>query len=278
MVALEENNLWGYFDRNGKEIIPFIAERSSYINSEEYISSTYTFDNMAFMDVDGILAVNTKDGGCFYDIKGNQLTYPDEFEEVRPMINGFAWVKKDGKWGVINFKHDNQIEELNSEDNVKPTENSQKETGTVKIGDGYLNVRESPSMSGKIIGKLYNGDKVTIEETSEDGKWLKIFKSDIKGYVSSNYVSKNGEKSKITMEDFRKGVKCFISKNWKSNIYYKIPSSFCYEENDCLYGEIRTEDNNSPVAGWCEVNKNTGIGKISMLDGTETTFNIKDYL
>lgn len=189
------------------------------------------------------------------------------------LLNGIMTAKEEEK-GIIFVS----IEELNSEDNVKPTENSQKETGTVKIGDGYLNVRESPSMSGKIIGKLYNGDKVTIEETSEDGKWLKISKSDIKGYVSSNYVSKNGEKSKITMEDLRKGVKCFISKNWKSNIYYKIPSNFCYEENDCFYGEIRTEDNNSPVAGWFEVNKNTGISKISMPDGTETTFNIKDYL
>lgn len=479
LIALEKNNTWGYFDSNGKEIIPFIAERSNYINCEKYISSTYTFDNMAFMDVDGVIAINTKDGGSFYDIKGNQLTNPDDFEEVRPMINGFAWVKKDGKWGVIKLKYDNQIEELNSwqtlysqylsngeykqlgtgfangetgeehtlidedakfqlayidnddipeliisggysvhiftvkdneliqlkkndnngkfswygclyyrekegmfldsyqrmgayrtpvyklqngecslqanieyyesvksgeivnqsfiidneevsldnyvnelkkwrlntyfteqypeyniendnwkilhdsdgyeitESNINiiisdinnlKSENNQQNKGTVSIEDGYLNVRESPSTKGKIIGRLYNGDEITIEETSEDGKWLKISKSDIKGYVSSNYISKNGKKTKITMEDFIKGVNCFISKNWKSNIYYKIPQSFCYEENDCFCGEIRTEDNNSPVAGWCEVNKNTGIGKISMLDGTETTFNIKDYL
>lgn len=112
LIALEKNNLWGYFDRNGKEIISFIAERSNYINCEEYISSTYTFDNMAFMDVNGVIAINTKDGGCFYDIEGNQLTSSDEFEEVRPMINGFAWVKKDGKWGVIKFD-DKAIDENN---------------------------------------------------------------------------------------------------------------------------------------------------------------------
>ena len=114
LIALEKNNIWGYFDSNGKEIIPFIAERSNYINCEKYISSTYTFDNMAFMDVDGVIAVNTKDGGCFYDINGDKLTGITDFEEVRPMINGFAWVKKDGKWGVIRLKYDNQIEELNS--------------------------------------------------------------------------------------------------------------------------------------------------------------------
>ena len=113
LIALEKNNIWGYFDSNGKEIIPFIAERSNYINCEKYISSTYTFDNMAFMDVDGVIAVNTKDGGCFYDINGDKLTGITEFEEVRPMINGFAWVKKDGKWGVIKYNREEMKEDEN---------------------------------------------------------------------------------------------------------------------------------------------------------------------
>lgn len=395
LVALEKNELWGYFDQNGKEIIPFIVKRSDYINGENFMSSTYTSDNMAFMDIDGILAVNTKDGGCFYDIKGNQLTNSKEFEEVRPMINGFAWVKKDGKWGVIKFDSfdseensedssieyieqtensikftykENSIESLSSDGTlvyttsakypifegenvkilndeiqksivleglyqedcdellkdwkelqfplptydkyeftvtynhngyisiieygannggymssiyyfytsfiydinakklvkysdffdmnekelqqlvfsysdlsssqrkfysietatltqdgmkfylsdgphakrhevtipfsdsnfIKKTNNSTSENtsaknnkGTVKIEDGYLNVRETPSTKGKIIAKLYNGDKITIEETSEDGKWYKISKGDIKGYVSKDYVKTN---------------------------------------------------------------------------------------
>lgn len=286
LVALEKNELWGYFDQNGKELIPFIAKRSDYINCENFISSTYTSDNMAFMDVDGILAVNTKDGGCFYDIKGNQLTNSKEFEEVRPMINGYAWVKKEGKWGVIKFdsfdsdenSEDISIEYIEQTENLIENTSAKNNKGTVKIEDGYLNVREIPSTKGKIIGKLYNGDEIHIEETSEDEKWLKISKGDIKGYVSSDYISKNGKKEKITMENFIKGVNCFISKNWNSNIDYKVSQNFSYEEKDYFYGEIRTENNNFPVIGWCEVNKNTGSGKISNLDGTESTFNINDYL
>ena len=286
LVALEKNELWGYFDQNGKELIPFIAKRSDYINCENFISSTYTSDNMAFMDVDGILAVNTKDGGCFYDIKGNQLTNSKEFEEVRPMINGYAWVKKEGKWGVIKFdsfdsdenSEDISIEYIEQTENLIENTSAKNNKGTVKIEDGYLNVREIPSTKGKIIGKLYNGDEIHIEETSEDEKWLKISKGDIKGYVSSDYISKNGKKEKITMENFIKGVNCFISKNSNSNIDYKVSQNFSYEEKDYFYGEIRTENNNFPVIGWCEVNKNTGSGKISNLDGTESTFNINDYL
>lgn len=277
LIALEKNKLWGYFDQNGKEIIPFIAKRSDYINNEEFIVSTYKHDYMAFMDVNGIVAVNTDDGGCFYDVSGNQLTDPSEFEEVRPMINNFAWVKKDGKWGVIklnafetndnidkslilnsvnkyltdnvngenNFyifesdilenddywetvirwdgsqslanvmsgymcrvykndgtaeiyffdNEDSVLESFNvfdyREDNVNSTENSKKETGIVKIDDGYLNVRESPSIDGKIISKLYNGDEVIINGTSDDGKWIEVSKESIKGYVSKDFIVKN---------------------------------------------------------------------------------------
>lgn len=277
LIALEKNMLWGYFDENGKEIIPFIAKRSDYINSENFISSIYKNDNMAFMDVNGVIAVNTNDGGCFYDVSGNQLTDPSEFEEVRPMINNFAWVKKDGKWGVIklnafetndnidkslilnsvnkyltdnvngenNFyifesdilenddywetvirwdgsqslanvmsgymcrvykndgtakiyffdNEDSVLESFNvfdyREDNVNSTENSKKETGIVKIDDGYLNVRESPSIDGKIISKLYNGDEVIINGTSDDGKWIEVSKESIKGYVSKDFIVKN---------------------------------------------------------------------------------------
>lgn len=367
LIALEKNKLWGYFDQNGKEIIPFIAKRSDYINNEEFIVSTYKHDYMAFMDVNGIVAVNTDDGGCFYDVSGNQLTDPSEFEEVRPMINNFAWVKKDGKWGVIklnafetnddwkkaytdyikniveknsniyekgefifvdidsndipeifydsgsgyggsgviiyngNVKElhmgnssgiryikgknlfvysgghmDNYYDKLYCIDNgefslsddgeygmldnsniqsisdyeyywngiqvskdeyenslnnafdvkkaINPfddtmynyeeflevirnyniseapfdsnaeltkDENSKKETGIVKIDDGYLNVRESPSIDGKIISKLYNGDEVIINGTSDDGKWIEVSKESIKGYVSKDFIVKN---------------------------------------------------------------------------------------
>ena len=71
---------------------------------------------------------------------------------------------------------------------INKSENNEQNKGTVSIEDGYLNVRESPSTKGKIIGRLYNSDEIIIEETSEDNKWLKVFKGDIKGYVSKEYI------------------------------------------------------------------------------------------
>ena len=47
-----------------------------------------------------------------------------------------------------------------------------KKIGTVKVGNSRLNVRNKSSMSGKIIGKLYTGNKVEIK--GENGNWYKI--------------------------------------------------------------------------------------------------------
>lgn len=391
IIYAKQNNEWYYFNNKGEQII-FDNIESNYMENGHIQTNKINKNNIIyypFSDVENVIAINTGDNGIFYDIKGNRLTNSKEFEEVRPMINGFAWVKKDGKWGVIKFNAFNSIEnyenlkqkynkqteskeeekeawkmeyieyikgiaqkdsyiydngkflfvningddipeifydsgsgyggsgiitysnkkvvelhmgnssyinyiegknifkysgghmdvyydkiysidngefvlhysgdygasdnsniQFDSDGNliynyywndvkvskeeynnlINETYNSQSgininelkgsnyndflniienysnnkyesdkqsnnanknNKGTVKIEDGYLNVRETPSTKGKIIAKLYNGDKITIEETSEDGKWYKISKGDIKGYVSKNYVKTN---------------------------------------------------------------------------------------
>ena len=47
-----------------------------------------------------------------------------------------------------------------------------KKIGTVKVGNSRLNVRNKSSMSGKIIGKLYTGNKVEIK--GENNFYLKL--------------------------------------------------------------------------------------------------------
>lgn len=388
IIYAKQNNEWYYFNNKGEQII-FDNIKSNYMENghiKTNKSNKNNITNYPFLDVENVIAINTGNNGIFYDIKGNRLTNSKEFEEVRPMINGYAWVKKDGKWGVINFHDFNSIENyenlkqkyhkqtelkeeekeawkmeyieyikgiaqkdsyiydngkfvfvnINGDDipeifydsgsgyggsglitysnekvvelhmgnssyinyiegknifkysgghmdvyydkiysidngdfvlhytgdygasdnsniqfdsdgnliynyywnNVKVSKeeynnlinetydsqsgininelkgsnyndflniienysnnkyesdkqsnNANKNNkGTVKIEDGYLNVRDTPSTKGKIIGKLNNSDKVTIKETSEDGKWYKISKDNINGYVSKDYV------------------------------------------------------------------------------------------
>ena len=58
--------------------------------------------------------------------------------------------------------------------------------GTVWIDDGYLNVRSSASSNGKIIGKLYAYDEVTVYDW--EGDWCKIIYNGQTGYVHSDYL------------------------------------------------------------------------------------------
>lgn len=382
IIYAKQNNEWYYFNNKGEQII-FDNIKSNYMENghiKTNKSNKNNITNYPFLDVENVIAINTGNNGIFYDIKGNRLTNSKEFEEVRPMINGYAWVKKDGKWGVIKFNAFNSIENyenlkqkynkqtelkeeekeawkmeyieyikgiaqkdsyiydngkfvfvnINGDDipeifydsgsgyggsglitysnekvvelhmgnssyinyiegknifkysgghmdvyydngdfvlhytgdygasdnsniqfdsdgnliynyywnNVKVSKEeynnlinetydsqsginvnelkgsnyndflniienysnnkyesdkqsnnaNQNNKGTVKIEDGYLNVRDTPSTKGKIISKLNNGDKVTIKETSKDGKWYKISKDNINGYVSKDYV------------------------------------------------------------------------------------------
>lgn len=58
-------------------------------------------------------------------------------------------------------------------------------TGTVINITTYLNVRSGPGTDKAIVGKLYNGNKVTIQ--SESNGWYNIGS----GWVSANYIKKS---------------------------------------------------------------------------------------
>lgn len=59
-------------------------------------------------------------------------------------------------------------------------------TGVVNC-TGYLNVRQSPSTSAKIVDKLYPETKVSIQESTNG--WYKINYNGINGWVYGAYVS-----------------------------------------------------------------------------------------
>ncbi len=58
--------------------------------------------------------------------------------------------------------------------------------------DDNLNVRSQPSTSSDIVGKLQNGNKLTVIGELE-GDWYSIETDSLKGYCSSNYIQINGK-------------------------------------------------------------------------------------
>ena len=54
--------------------------------------------------------------------------------------------------------------------------------------DNHLNVRQEPSSSGKLVGKMSNNAACEILSITEDGAWAHIISGEVDGYVSTDYL------------------------------------------------------------------------------------------
>ena len=82
---------------------------SFFNNASSYASSNNIAGQAApFCATEGYIAAK-KDGRCGYlDLDGNEVVPFGILQDVRPVHNGKAWVKFNGKWGVISIKATNQ--------------------------------------------------------------------------------------------------------------------------------------------------------------------------
>lgn len=106
VVALKKDGKWGYFDDNGNQIIDFICEPfTSKILYGGWWKNTSNITEYPFLSTNGYIPVKIDDQCGYYNTQGNEVIACGTFEEVRPVHNGLAWVKKDGKWGVIELEN-----------------------------------------------------------------------------------------------------------------------------------------------------------------------------
>lgn len=59
--------------------------------------------------------------------------------------------------------------------------------GIAKVESGNLNVRETPSTGGKLVGKMRKGSACEVLELTEDG-WAHIVSGEVEGYVSTDFL------------------------------------------------------------------------------------------
>jgi uncharacterized protein YgiM (DUF1202 family) len=59
---------------------------------------------------------------------------------------------------------------------------------TVSNSYGYANLRDKPSASGKILGRLTEGTKVVVIEKTAGGTWVHVKVGDKVGYVKANLL------------------------------------------------------------------------------------------
>ena len=60
--------------------------------------------------------------------------------------------------------------------------------GIADVESGNLNVRQEPSTSGKLVGKMPKGAACEVLEITEDGGWAHILSGEVDGYVSTEYL------------------------------------------------------------------------------------------
>lgn len=87
-----------------------------------------------------------------------------------------------------------EIQKRKSEKRKKALDKKWKNTAVAISSDNIINVRETPSSSGKKIAKMENGDAAKVISESEDGNWVKVKSGKVKGYVWKRSLVKGGVK------------------------------------------------------------------------------------
>lgn len=91
-------------------------------------------------------------------------------------------------------ENEQNIEKIKAAKKKKALDKKWKNTAVAISKDGVINIRETPSGSGKKLAKMENGDAVKIVKKSEDGNWVKVKSGKVKGYVWKKSLVKGGVK------------------------------------------------------------------------------------
>jgi hypothetical protein len=103
LCMVKKNDLWGFIDSLGKEVIP--CEYGKVIPEE--VENAPTFNEGSFLNYridefsEGLAVVVKNNKHGFIDKKGSVIV-PFIFDRAYGFHNGFSWVKKGTKWGMIN--------------------------------------------------------------------------------------------------------------------------------------------------------------------------------
>ena len=89
--------------------------------------------------------------------------------------------------------------EDSSEQEMAVVENSPFDGYVLPDVDVYLNIRETPSIDGKIVGKLYVGSAAKIKEVVNG--WTLITSGNVEGYVSNDYIITGKEAEVMALEE-----------------------------------------------------------------------------
>ena len=126
--------------------------------------------------------------------------------------------------------------------------------GEVKVGNSRLNVRNKASLSGKIIGKLYTGNKVEI--VGENSNWYEINYKGGTAYISKKYV-KTSSTTVTEVEDCSDVFKAQISFDVRTG-----PSTSYAKIGKLVAGQV-FQVTGKCSNGWYQIKFGSKVGYIS---------------
>lgn len=134
---------------------------------------------------------------------------------------------------------------------------------TVNGDDDYVNIRDSASTDGEIVGKIYNHCAADILETveAEDGTWYKITSGSVEGYIKAEYFVTGEEAKALAMEIGKMfgyvtegGLRVRTEPNTESEVITKLWSGETYtvleEIGDFVKISLGNDDEGNPVTGY----------------------------
>ncbi len=180
VIPLKLNGKWGYIDGNGKTILPFEFDsiRQPNVNDNIYDASN------------GYIVVKKDNQYAIFDVTGSLVINYGVFEEIRPVYEGMAWVKQDGKWGVIGLSQD--VQGINV---VAPKKTTTQIEATVSEKSG-ARLRQGPGTDYDVIGMISNNKKILVCGITDDWSYVKINKS--YGWIKSDLIIKEIESVTLT--------------------------------------------------------------------------------
>ena len=170
IIPLKYNGKWGYVDKNGHTVIPFEFDS---INEESEIPA---YDASC-----GFVVVKKNGKYAVYNTKGKLVLDYGILDEIRPVYNNMAWVKKDGKWGVIGLTADAGLEKAE-----KPTKRIKELQGR-SVVDGYAcPLLVAPGKNHDSLGGVDSSNDLVICGYTND--WVYVRNENVYGWAESQFI------------------------------------------------------------------------------------------
>lgn len=203
IIAFESNGKWGYLDSEGRTVIPFIYDSIWGYNP---LGGKYT----PYESSNGCVSV-CKDKK--YGVVKNDGTeiVPLIFDDITPVVNGMAFAKTGGKWGVLKVFDSSEIPvsnnyptfeqtsttttsttELSEEDTTTTTTQTTTEnalSGYYVVNTQSLYLRKGPGTEYGKLGLANKGDTFYVDVVV-DG-WGRISVDGEECWISLDYAVKS---------------------------------------------------------------------------------------